>query len=68
MKDAEAQHQDAGHYIRSVEHLKKQLDYKDKRIDQLLDANDRLQKIIDKLTEQLLSCPYRGEGCKNERI
>ena len=48
---------DTAHYLKSIEHLEKQLEYKDKRIDQLLDANDRMQIIIDRLTQQLLSCP-----------
>lgn len=60
------------HYRKSIEHLHKQLDFREKAMIQLLDSNDRLQKAndrlqatIDKLTEQLLSCPYRGKGCKS---
>ena len=64
VKEAEEKNHDADHYIRSIDHLMKQIDFKDKRIDQLLDANDRLQTIVDKLTEQLLSCPHRGKGCE----
>ena len=64
VKEAEEKNHDADHYIRSIDHLMKQIDFKDKRIDQLLDANDRLQAIVDKLTEQLLSCPHRGKGCE----
>ena len=64
VKAAEEKNHDADHYIRSIDHLMKQIDFKDKRIDQLLDANDRLQAIVDKLTEQLLSCPHRGKGCE----
>lgn len=53
---------DVGYYIKAIEHYKAQLALKDKRIDQLLDSNDRLQKTIEKLTEQLLSCPCRQAG------
>ena len=53
---------DAGYYIKAIEHYKSQLALKDKRIDQLLDSNDRLQKTIEKLTEQLLTCPCRQAG------
>ena len=58
------------HYRKSIDHLQRQLDFREKAMNQLLDSNDRLQKAneklqatIDKLTEQLLSCPYRGKGC-----
>ena len=53
---------DISHYLKSIEHLQHQLNLKDKRIDQLLDANDRMQHTIDKLTEQLLTCPCRKEN------
>lgn len=56
---------DISHYVKSIEHLQHQLALKDKRIDQLLDSNDRLQGTIDKLTEQILSCPHRGRGCES---
>ena len=65
LKDVENANPDIMHYVRSIEHLQKQLAFKDKRIDQLLDANDRLQKTVDKLTDQLLSCPHRGRGCES---
>lgn len=48
-------------FQKSIDFAKKQIAFKDKRIDQLLDANDRLQKIIDRLTEQLLACPCRNK-------
>ena len=44
------------HYIKSIEHLQRQLEYKDKRIDQLLDANDELRKELTKLTDRILKC------------
>lgn len=50
---------DEPYYQKALEHYRNQIALKDKRIDQLLDANDRLQKTVDKLTEQLLSCPCR---------
>lgn len=50
---------DAAYYQRELEHYRTQIALKDKRIDQLLDANDRLQRNVDKLTDQLLSCPCR---------
>lgn len=53
---------DTSYYIKAIEHYKSQLALKDKRIDQLLDANDRLQKTVDKLTDQLLTCPCRQAG------
>lgn len=56
---------DVDYYIRAIEHCKSQLALKDKRIDQLLDANDRMQKTIEKLTEQLLTCPCR-KAAENE--
>ena len=48
-------------FQKSLNFAKNQIALKDKRIDQLLDANDRLQKIIDRLTEQLLTCPCRKD-------
>lgn len=53
---------DAPYYQRELEHYRNQIALKDKRIDQLLDANDRLQRNVDKLTDQLLSCPCRKAG------
>ena len=43
-------------FQRSVAFLKEQIVLKDKRIDQLMDAN---QKYMD----ELLSCPHRGKEC-----
>ena len=62
LKNIESANTDVSHYIKSIELLNTQLAFKDKRIDQLLDANDRLQKTIDKLTDQLLTCPCRKSG------
>lgn len=53
---------DLGYYNKAIEHCKAQIALKDKRIDQLLDTNDRQQKIIEKLTDQLLTCPCRANG------
>ena len=44
-------------YQRTIDFLNNQIVLKDKRIDQLMDAN---QKYMD----ELLSCPHRGKECK----
>lgn len=53
---------DVEHYKKAITHLESQLALKDKRIDQLLDANDELRKDITALTKQLLTCPCRNSG------
>ena len=53
---------ESSHYLKTIKLLETQIAYKDKRIDQLLDANDRLQNTVDKLTQQLLTCPCRQKG------
>ena len=52
---------DADHQ-RSVEFLKEQIALKDKRIDQLLDSNDRLLEANDQMLRRLISCPLE-RGC-----
>ena len=47
---------DTEQYTRTIAHLKKQIELKDKRIDQLLDANDELRKDLTKLTDRILKC------------
>ena len=49
---------DADHQ-RSVDFLKNQIELKDKRIDQLMAANDRLSITNDRLIHQLMDCPLR---------
>ena len=50
-------------FQRSLEFLKHQVELKDKRIDQLMDANDRLSITNDRLINQLMDCPLRKD-CK----
>ena len=47
-------------FQKSLDFLKNQIELKDKRIDQLLDANV-------KLLNQLLSCPYH-KSCKGDEV
>jgi len=52
-----AQHQ------RSVEFLKNQIELKDKRIDLLMDANERLSVTNNQLLNQFLECPLKNQEC-----
>ena len=45
-------------YQRSIDFLNHQIALKDKRIDQLMEANQRYM-------DELLSCPHRGKGCES---
>ena len=49
-------------FQKSLDFAMNQIDLKDKRIDQLLDLTDRLQKTNATLLEQLLTCPCRKAG------
>lgn len=49
---------------RSIEFLKEQVSYKDKRMDLLLDAVKEKDIVHSKLLEHILNCPYRG--CRQE--
>lgn len=51
---------DADHQ-RSVEFLKRQIELKDERITQLLNANERLSLTNDRLIHQLMDCPLRKD-------
>lgn len=58
---------EASKFQRSIEFTKKQIELKDKRIDQLMDANDRLSITNNKLLNQFLNCPLKREKeCSNE--
>ena len=46
---------------RSVDFLKSQIDLKDKRIDILMEANERLSIMNNKMLEQFLQCPLKKE-------
>ena len=50
------------HYQQTLELLNKQITYKDERIDKLLSTNERLSLTIERLTEQLLTCPCRNKN------
>ena len=51
-------------FQRSMEFVKKQIELKDQRIDQLLASNDRLSIMNNKMLEQFLNCPLKGNsGC-----
>ena len=46
---------------KSVDFLKRQIELKDERITQLLNANDRLSVTNDRLINQLMDCPLRKD-------
>ena len=48
-------------FQRSLAFATHQIELKDKRIDQLLNANDRLSITNDRLINQLMDCPLRNE-------
>ena len=45
----------------SLDFMTQQIQLKDKRIDMLMEANDRLSIMNNKMLEQFLSCPLKGE-------
>lgn len=51
-------------FHRSLDFLKEQVAYKDKRMDLLLSAVKEKDTMHNKLLEHILSCPYKG--CKQE--
>lgn len=53
---AESAASDTDYFTRTIAHLEKQIELKDKRIDQLLDANDEMRKDLTKLTDRILKC------------
>lgn len=52
-------------FQKSLEFLKEQVAYKDKRMDLLLNAVKEKDTMHNKLLEHILSCPYKG--CKQEQ-
>lgn len=46
-------------FQRSIEFLKEQISYKDKRMDLLLDSVEKKDKRLDELIEHIMNCPYR---------
>lgn len=46
-------------FQRSIEFLKEQIAYKDKRMDLLLDSVEKKDKRLDELIEHIMNCPYR---------
>lgn len=51
-------------FQRSLDYIKHQVELKDKRIDKLMDANDRLTEANNKLIAQFLDCPIRNKECR----
>jgi ATP-dependent Lon protease len=49
-------------YNKSIDFLKEQVAYKDKRMDVLLDAVRKKDELHNKLLEQILSCPCRKKN------
>ena len=50
----------------TIDFMSHQIELKDKRIDQLMDANDRLSIMNNKMLEQFLNCPIKNKGCEDE--
>lgn len=48
-------------YQKSLDFAMNQIELKDKRIDQLMDANDRLSITNNRMLNQILDCPLRKE-------
>lgn len=46
---------------KSIEFLKEQVAYKDKRIDLLLESVDKKDKRLDELITHIMNCPFRKE-------
>ena len=53
-------------FQQSLDFMRNQIELKDKRIDQLMDANDRLSIMNNRMLEQFLDCPVKNKGCRNE--
>ena len=49
---------------KSLDFSMNQIELKDKRIDLLMQANERLSITNNKLLEQFLQCPLKNEGCQ----
>lgn len=63
-KYAEKLEKETEKFQRSLEFAKNQIALKDKRIDQLMNANDRLSITNDRLINQLMNCPLRKTECE----
>lgn len=59
IKYHEKMEQERAQWSRSIEFLKEQVSFKDKRIDVLLDAVQSKDARLEQLLEQILSCPCR---------
>lgn len=46
-------------FQRSIEFLKEQISYKDKRMDLLLDSVEKKDKRLDEMMDHIMNCPYR---------
>ena len=54
-------------FQKNLEFVNHQVELKDKRIDQLMDAHDRISITNNRLLNQFLNCPLKnGEGCTDE--
>ena len=53
-------------FQKSLDFAMKQIELKDKRIDQLMDSNDRLSAMNNRMLEQFLDCPLKNKDCANE--
>ena len=53
-------------FQRSLDFATNQINLKDKRIDQLMDANDRLSITNNRLLNQFLDCPLKNKECSDE--
>jgi len=51
-------------YQKSLDFAMTQIDLKDKRIDQLMDANDRLSITNNRMLNQILDCPLKNKECQ----
>ena len=56
-KDYDELKSQIAHYQETLDLLRRQIDYKDERIDKLLAANERQSITIEQMTAKLLSCP-----------
>jgi transcriptional regulator with XRE-family HTH domain len=50
----------------SLDFVKKQVELKDKRIDMLMAANERLSIMNNRMLEQFMECPLKNKDCKKD--
>jgi len=60
-KYAERLEKETEKFQKSLDFAMKQIELKDKRIDQLMDANDRLSVMNNRMLEQFMDCPLKQE-------